>query len=99
MRNLWALHLHDTFPHLSEAAARLLSAHATSCSVERHWSILGNIFAPSRNRLALQRARKLAFIRCNSKQPNVERKSDPLVTFNAHDLEDDEDSDIEVLGD
>ena len=50
----------------SKAAGRLLSAHVTSCATERNWSLFGNIFSKTRNRLALERAQKMAFIRTNS---------------------------------
>ena len=52
---------------MSAVAARLLSAHVTSCATERNWSLFGNIFSKTKNRLALERAKKLAFIRGNSK--------------------------------
>ena len=39
----------------------------TSCSTERNWSLFGNkYFSKTRNRLVLERARKLAYIRRNS---------------------------------
>jgi len=65
-RAFWLIHMHPEFPLLSAAAARLLSAHVTSCSTERNWSLFGNIFSKTKNRLALERARKLAYIRSNS---------------------------------
>ena len=61
----WQAHMYQKFPHLSAAAARLLSAHVTSCSSERNWSLFGNIFSKSNNRLTLERARKIAFVRSN----------------------------------
>ena len=48
------------------AAGRFLSAHVTSCTTERNWSLFGNIFSKTRNRLHLEKAQKLAFIRANS---------------------------------
>ena len=54
------------FPLISKAAGRLLSAHVTSCATERNWSLFGNIFSKTRNRLALEHAQKMAYIRTNS---------------------------------
>ena len=65
-RAFWLIHMHPCFPHLAAAAGRLLSAHVTSCSTERNWSLFGNIFSKNRNRLVLEQARKLAYIRSNS---------------------------------
>ena len=65
-RNFWLIHIPPQFPLISKAAGRLLSAHVTSCATERNWSLFGNIFSKTRNRLALERAQKMAFIRTNS---------------------------------
>ena len=51
---------------MAEAAGRLLSAHVTSCATERNWSMFGNIFSKTRNRLALRRAQAIAYVRENS---------------------------------
>ena len=51
---------------MSAAAARLLSACVTSCASGRNWSLFGNIFSKTKNQLALERAKKIAFIRGNS---------------------------------
>ena len=53
-------------PLVAIAAGRFLSAHMTSCATERNWSLFGNIFSKTRNRLHLEKAQKLAFIRANS---------------------------------
>jgi hypothetical protein len=66
-RKFWQGHMSRKFPLMSAVAARLLSAHVTSCATERNWSLFGNIFSKTKNRLALERAKKLAFIRGNSK--------------------------------
>jgi len=65
-RNFWMVHMSAEFPHMAEAAGRLLSAHVTSCASERNWSLFGNIFQKTRNRLALQRAQDIAYVRANS---------------------------------
>ena len=67
-RNFWQGHMSSKFPRISEVASRLLSAHVTSCATERNWSMFGHIFSKSKNRLALERAKKIAFIRGNSCQ-------------------------------
>jgi len=58
-RLFWGHHMSPTFPHVSRAAVRLLSAHVTSAASERNWSVVGNIFTKTRNKLALERAKKL----------------------------------------
>jgi hypothetical protein len=55
----------EEFPWLAKAASRLLGMHVTTCAAERNWSLFGNIFTKPRNRLALERATKLAFVRGN----------------------------------
>jgi len=67
-RQFWLMHMYTQFPHLAAAAGRLLSAHVTSCATERNWSLFGNIFTKTKNRLALERAKKLAYIRTNGSQ-------------------------------
>lgn len=39
--------------------------HATSCSSERMWSTLRWIYRENRSRLAVERAKKMAFISAN----------------------------------
>ncbi len=58
-RLFWLMHMSSKFPWL-------LSAHVTSCAPERNWSMFGNIFSKTKNRLALERAKKIAYIRGNS---------------------------------
>ena len=67
-RQFWQLHMYARFPLLAAAAARLLSAHVTSCATEHNWSLFGNIFLKTKNPLALDRAKKLAYIRSNGTQ-------------------------------
>jgi hypothetical protein len=67
-RNFWQGHMSSKFPRMAAVAARLLSAHVTSCATERNWSLFGNIFSKTKNRLALERAQKIAFIRGNSRE-------------------------------
>jgi len=63
-RLFWGHHMSPSFPHMSQAAVRLLSAHVTSAASERNWSVMGN-FTKTRNKLALERAKKLAYIKSN----------------------------------
>ncbi len=46
--------------------------HATSCANERNWSLWGNVFTKSRNRLGIEKAEKVIFIRGNSDQVTVD---------------------------
>ena len=54
------------YPLLAKAAIKLLSCHATACASERNWSLWGNVCTKARSNLALQRAKKIIFIRHNS---------------------------------
>ena len=65
-RTFWINHMQPFSPLVAIAAGRFLSAHVTSCATERNWSLFGNIFSKTRNRLHLEKAQKLAFIRANS---------------------------------
>jgi len=65
-RIFWLSHIQLYSPLVAIAAGRFLSAHVTSCATERNWSFFGNIFFKTRNRLHLEKAQKLAFIRANS---------------------------------
>jgi len=51
---------------VAAAAGRLIGAHVTSCSSERNWSLFSNIFSKTNNCLALEKAKKLSYIRSNS---------------------------------
>jgi hypothetical protein len=51
------------------AARRLLSFHTNRCANERNWSFWGYIYSKGHNRLSLERAEKLVFIKQNS--PNT----------------------------
>jgi hypothetical protein len=66
-RSFWLMHIAPSFPILASAAERLLSAHVTTGASERVWSVAGRVFTKSRNRLGLERARKLMYVACNSK--------------------------------
>ena len=70
------------FPTLSKICHRLLSMHATSCAAERNWSLWGQIYTKARNRLQIQRAEKLIYIRGNSKDVEYEFEADEEVLLN-----------------
>ena len=82
-------HISADFPSMAEAAGRLFSAHVTSCASERNWSLsLGNIFQKIRNRLALQRAQDIAYVRANSSLGG--KGLDEEVMLSIQDLEEEE---------
>ncbi len=66
LRKFWGHAGTCSYPGVAEAAIRLLFMHPTSCASERNWSLWGNVFTKSRNRLAITRAEKLIFIRGNT---------------------------------
>eukprot|EP00983_Pelagomonas_calceolata_P111382 1159777-Pelagomonas_calceolata.AAC.3 len=49
---------------LAGVAVRLLCMHSTACASERNWSAWGQLHTKT----ALERARKLIYVRFNSKQ-------------------------------
>jgi len=85
---------HD-FPLMAEAAGRLLAAHVTSCASERNWSMFGNIFTKTRNRLALERAHKMANIRTNSSSLCEKKGADEEIRLSVEDVLDEEADDEE----
>jgi hypothetical protein len=54
----------DDLKPLLNVAQRLLSAHVTSASTERNWSLWGRVYNASRNALGQERAKKMIAI-CN----------------------------------
>jgi len=54
--NFWLTKANKLFPHLTVAAKKLLSAHATSCIAERDWSALGSIYTSLHNSLGIKTA-------------------------------------------
>ena len=75
-RGFWSQYAAKLYPLLARAAARLLSMHSTSCSAERNWSGWGALYQKARNRLALERASKLMYIRGNCKGSKSVEASD-----------------------
>ncbi|KAL0213498.1 hypothetical protein RCL1_007124 [Eukaryota sp. TZLM3-RCL] len=59
--NWWQMFGHH-FPVLKKVAVKLLSQVSTSSAAERNWSVLKFIHCPRRNRLTVDRARKLIYV-------------------------------------
>jgi len=81
------------FPMMAVATSRLLSAHVTSCSTERNWSQFGSIFTKTKNRLALERARKIAYVRSNNRKGAT--GADEEVMLSVADVADEEEGEAE----
>ncbi len=64
-RNWWRVYGKGSFPLISKVASRLLSMHVTTCASERDWSLWGNVYVKARNRLALEKAERLIFVKGN----------------------------------
>jgi hypothetical protein len=56
----------------------------TSCAPERNWSLFGNAFSKTKNRLVLERVKKIAVIRGNSKEGG--RGADEEIMLSAIDV-------------
>jgi len=65
MRNFWLCKTENKFPLLAVAANKLLSAHATSAAAERNWSAWGRTYTALRNRLSIETAEKLVYVKAN----------------------------------
>ena len=85
-RNFWLKSIYHLYPHTAIAAGELLSAHVTSCATERNWSLFGNIFTKTRNRLALERAQKIAFTRNNLNSLKGAKGTDEEIQLSVIDL-------------
>ncbi|KAJ9505751.1 hypothetical protein QJQ45_029258, partial [Haematococcus lacustris] len=64
-RNFWRKAANN-FPLLAAAACKLLAVHVTSAASERNWSAWGRLYTAARNRLGMERAKKLIFIKANA---------------------------------
>lgn len=65
LRNFWVSKASASFPLLSSAAKRLLSAHVTTAAAERNWSVWGQIYQAHRNQLGIKKAEQVFFIKGN----------------------------------
>ena len=61
----WETVLKQRYPLLATLVDRMMSMHAISCSSERLWSSMRWIYRENRTRLAVERAKKMAFISAN----------------------------------
>ncbi|KAJ9509524.1 hypothetical protein QJQ45_001972 [Haematococcus lacustris] len=64
-RNFWRKAANN-FPLLAAAACKLLAVQVTSAASERNWSAWGRLYTAARNRLGMERAKKLIFIKANA---------------------------------
>ena len=65
---IWVTYGQEPFSHLVDVVHRLLCCHATTCATERNWSLWGRVYTSSRNRLGIERAKKMIAICTNTKQ-------------------------------
>ncbi|KAJ9526868.1 hypothetical protein QJQ45_017752 [Haematococcus lacustris] len=64
-RGLWTFQGAGYFPHLRQAAVRLLSMHVTTAAAERNWSSWGNTYNAGRSQLNVATAEKMVYIKAN----------------------------------
>ena len=94
-RSFWTVHMFQQLPMMATAAGRLLSAHVTSCATERNWSQFGSIFTKTKNRLALKRAHKIAYVRSNNSKGAT--RADEEVMLSVADVADEEEGEEEQV--
>lgn len=66
-KGVWKRYGSKQYPALAQVALRLLSMHGTSAATERNWALWGRVYTASRNRLGLERAKKLISFCFNSR--------------------------------
>lgn len=86
-----------TLPELRELAMRVLAAPVGAGAGERNWSTYGFIVDQRRNRLAVDRARKLVFVHFNIRLLRKVRAVDYHSEYFAWEVEDDVESEAEVV--
>ena len=64
-RRIFWQRLRAPFPLCSVAANKLLSVHVTTAAAERNWSAWGRTYTAIRNRLGVDIAEKLVFVKAN----------------------------------
>jgi hypothetical protein len=77
VRMMWETVLMVEFPLLADIAIRLFHMHATSCSVERLWSVLRNVARDNRPRLGIEKTEKLLFIMAEERMASKEEEDVP----------------------
>ena len=65
VRNFWLSKAEKQFPLLAVVANKLLSAHATTAAAERNWSARGRTYDSLRNRLCIETAEKMVYVKAN----------------------------------
>jgi hypothetical protein len=74
---MWETVLALDFPLLADIAIRLFHMHATSCSVERLWSVLRNVARDNRPRLGIEKTEKLLFIMAEERMASKDEEDVP----------------------
>eukprot|EP00983_Pelagomonas_calceolata_P012961 414152-Pelagomonas_calceolata.AAC.3 len=77
--NFWRMGTKKDFPVLAGVAVHMLCMHSNACASERNWSAWGQLCTKQHSRLALEHARKLIYVCCNSKQFILRRMTWKLV--------------------
>jgi hypothetical protein len=54
-------------PELAAVAVRFMSVHSTSCSTKRNWGLWGRTCTACRNRLGMERAKKMIIFCFNNR--------------------------------
>ena len=65
VRDFWLSKAEKQFPLLAVAANKLLSAHATTAAAQRNWSAWGRTYDSLRNRLCIETAEKMVYVKAN----------------------------------
>jgi hypothetical protein len=77
----WSTQTGPKFAVLTRAANRLLGCHVTTCAAERNWSAWGRVFTAARNRLGIEKAMKLIYIKANGEDSDDEVADDEAVAM------------------
>jgi hypothetical protein len=79
--NIWNSFGLKGFARLAKVVQRLLACHATSCAIERNWSLWGSVYSASRNALGIECGRKLITICDDSRQARENDFAVSLAVF------------------
>jgi hypothetical protein len=71
-KGVWKRYLSEQMPELAAVAVRMMSVHPTSCSTERNWGAWGRMYTAARNKLGLERAKKMITFCFNHRMMNVD---------------------------
>ena len=64
---IWVTHGKDAFSNYVDVVQQLLCCHTTSSATERNWSVWGRVYAAARNRLGIERAKKMIAMHTNTR--------------------------------